>query len=414
MKILHISTSDSGGAANAGIRLHQGLLNARIDSKVLVFLKKKNVEGVYQFYENKHSNFVLDKYRFFKFAFYEGINRLHLLGRDKSFEIFTSPVSLIDIINHPLVQEADIIHLHWIAYFLDYPSFFKKLKNKKIVWTLHDMNPFTGGCHHARECTNYKKDCSNCPQLKGSISQNYANKNFNIKKNALSEINSINIVTPSNWLLEKSKSSSLFSKYHHKHIFNGINTEQFKLLDNNKAKRELGLPIDKTNFLFVSDLVENKEKGFDLLYKAINQINADNFILSVVGKTKLDLKNKKINYIGYVKGLDKMNLVYSAADAFVIPSLEDNLPNTVIESLLCGTPVIGFPTGGIPEMIIHQENGLIVEDKSSEALTSAISDFLLMEKNFDREEIRNNAIEKYSLDNQVKKYIEVYKNIPGI
>lgn len=411
MKILHISTSDTGGAANACVRLHQGLLNAGFDSKVLVFLKRRNIDGVFQFYEHKSSNLAVDKYRFFKFGFYEGINRLHILGRSKNYEIFTSPKSLIDIINHPLILDADIIHLHWVAYFLDYPSFFKKIKNKKLVWTLHDMNPFTGGCHYARDCSKYASNCSKCPQLLGSFSQNYAQHNLLIKKKSLKEIKNINIITPSNWLLQKSKSSYLFSKYNHYHIFNGIDTGQFKIMDLNKSKNKLGIPTDKINLLFVSDLIENKEKGFELLNKSINEIDNDNFILTLVGKTKLTFSNKKIKYLGYIKGIEKMNMVYSAADAFVIPSLEDNLPNTVIESLLCGTPVIGFPTGGIPEMIMHKENGLITKDKSSESLSSAIIDFLSKKNYFDREQIRTNSIENFGLKNQVKKYIELYEKI---
>lgn len=411
MKIIHISTSDTGGAANACIRLHQGLLKAGIDSKVLVFLKHRNLKGVNQFYENKSSNFLLDKIRYYKFGFYEGINRLRLLGRNKGFEIFTSPRSLIDVFNHPLVQEADIIHLHWVAYFLDYQNFFGKLKNKKIIWTMHDMNPFTGGCHYARECKKYQSDCSICPQLKGTLSQNYAQHNLNIKKTALDNTNNLQIVTPSNWLLEKSKSSSLFSKYEHTHIFNGIDTNRFTLLDKIKSKKELGLPVDKVNLLFVSDLIENKEKGFDFLSKAIEKINNKNYVLSLVGKTKLDFNKNVIKYLGYVKSVEKMNLVYSAADAFVIPSLEDNLPNTVIESLLCGTPVIGFPTGGIPEMIDNNKNGFICDNKSSEALTNTITKFLSRKNIFDSENIRKNAIEKFSLNKQVNKYIELYKKM---
>jgi glycosyltransferase involved in cell wall biosynthesis len=414
MKILHISTSDTGGAANACIRLHQGLLELGVDSKVLVFLKRRNIPEVYQFYENKSSNYILDKYRFFKFGFYEGINRLMLLNRVKGNEIFTYPKSLIPLHNHPLVQEADVIHLRWVSYFLNYSTFFKNVKDKKIVWTLSDMNPFTGGCHYALDCRKFQNDCTDCPQLQGSIWSDYSKFILDKKLKALKDVNNISVVSPSQWMMEESKSSRLFGRFTNYFIPNGIDTDEYKILDKIKVRDKLKLPRDRIIFLFVADSLDRRLKGFGILVNVLKKHfnNNKNILLLTIGsqKNKLEIEGVDIINLGYLSSEEKLNEAYSAADVFITPSLAESFGNTVLESMLCGTPVIGFPVGGVKEQIINGKNGILSRDITEDALAESINEFVNKKYIFESNKIREISEKNYNLRQYAEKYLEIYKS----
>ncbi|MFC2131955.1 glycosyltransferase, partial [Bacteroidota bacterium] len=222
----------------------------------------------------------------------------------------------------------------------------------------------------------------------------------------------LHIITPSKWLMDKSKESSLFSKYAQHHIPNGIDDRSLIHQDKIKARNKLGFPADKKILLFVSDWVEREGKGFTFLHEAQNLLNPDERpLLCVAGRTNLELAGKHFIKLGFVRDEKTMSQVYSACDAYVLPSLEDNLPNTIIESLLCGTPVIAFPVGGIPEMTEHGKNGILCSDTSADSLKTAISEFLSGKYEFNNQEIRKHAIDKYGLKNQAKKYCELYKSL---
>lgn len=404
MNILHISTSDFGGAGNAAIRLHLGLLNTNINSKFLTYYKKNNYPEVFDL--NQSNNKLQKNINFFKFGFWEGINRIKLLNRSNDFEIFTYPKSLLKIYKHQLINWADIIHLHWIAYFIDYPSFFTYIKNKPIVWTLHDMNPFTGGCHHARDCKNYLDNCKKCPQLKNTLTINYSNKIFNIKKKSYQDLN-LKVITPSNWLKICSEQSSLFKGFQHFHIRNGIDTKKYLFIEKNQARKKLNLNEHLKILLFIADWLERPAKGLKFLLKAIENLQINNILIILIGKSNNNYSSKKIKQVGFID-FENLALYYSASDSLIVPSLEDNLPNTIVESHLFGTPVIGFPVGGIPEMIEEYKTGIITDDTAAEALQKAIIHFFQNSEKFNSEYIRNKAIELYDINNQVKRYIDIY------
>jgi len=406
MKILHISTSDSGGAGSAAVRLHLGLLQKNVNSKFLTFYKKFNYPEVYSIDDNC-SKFQKN-INFFKFGFWEGINRLKLINRPKVFEIFTYPESLLRIHKHPLIEWADVIHLHWIAYLIDYPTFFKNIETKKIVWTLHDMNPFTGGCHHSRDCKNYQNDCKKCPQLKNTLFQNYSNNIWKIKYHSYQNLR-LKIITPSLWLKNCSEQSALFKNFEHYHLRNGIDTDKYKLIGKITARKKLNLNENAIIFLFIADWLERPAKGLSYLLNAINKIDSQNLQFILIGKSDNNYNSSLIKQLGFTT-FEQLSLYYSAADALIIPSIEDNLPNTIVEAQLFGTPVIGFPVGGIPEMIEVNKTGLITSDVSENSLLSTIIDFIKQKDKFNSEYIKNRAIELYDLDKQAKKYIEIYSS----
>ncbi|NJO90144.1 MAG: glycosyltransferase [Chloroflexia bacterium] len=319
-------------------------------------------------------------------------------------EIFSFAWTDFDITTHPFYKEADIINLHWIAGFLDYKSFFAK-NTKPVVWTLHDQNAFTGCCHYSMSCDKFIKICDYCPLLNNSN----VYKSHIVKIRALAKFNNLTIVSPSNWLKSISQKSSLFNRFPHHHIPYGLDMSVYKSFNKVFAREVFGIPEDKKVLLFVCDDLNNSRKGFALLLEALNKINNKDVLFYAVGYSGKDIPN--VNILGRINNDRLMALLYCAADAFVLPSLEDNLPNTMLESVSCGTPVIAFPNGGITEVIIHGNNGILAQNNTSKALAEAIQVFLNGDVLFDRDSIRASAIQLFAPEIQGKKYIELYKSI---
>ncbi|MDN5203112.1 glycosyltransferase [Fulvivirgaceae bacterium BMA10] len=412
MKILHVNTSDDGGAAQAAIRLHLDLLKKEIDSKFLCqVVNKPMFPGRVRLAKRAPG---LYERILLKIGIKQTLKEKRknvLQGRPSKFDIFTLSESESDITSSPAFQEADIIHLHWISMFLDYKSFFRKC-HKPIVWTFHDLNAFTGGCHYSGTCEGFKKDCKNCPQLEGTQDPNYANKVLSSKQGSLGAYKNVHVVTPSKWLSEVSMSSMVTGKFPHTVIPNGIDENTFQRRDRFFSRQLLGLPQDKKIILFVSQFLTIERKGFRLLVEAASHLDREDLVLCSIGVKFEEVNNIK-NHInlGTIHDQRIMSMAYSAADAFVIPSLEDNLPNTVIESLMCGTPVIGFPIGGIKEMIDDGKNGILCSEVSIEALQKAILEFIDLSNHFDHVSISNNAKSHYNIDLMSQRYMTLYDQI---
>jgi len=394
MKIIQINTLDSGGAFQAAYHLQEGLRNSHISSNFLVLHQNNNLKNVYPFLA-KQGLFAKIK----NSIEYRLIEKKHkkLLKNNPKTQ-FSFQDSSFKIHQHPLVKNSDLINLHWIANFLDYHSFFGKIK-KPVVWTLHDLNPFSGGFHYkSYENINYKL-------LDEKIQKQ--------KQQALKNFQNLNIVTPSKWLYQESKKSELFKNFSHHHIPYGLNTSVFKPYNKQEARDFFNLPQDKKIILFVADSLEDKRKGLQHLINALKILSSKNLFLITLGKGNVNIDSLAKKNLGFISELNKIAMAYSAADIFVIPSLEDNLPNTVLESLACGTPVVGFDVGGIPDMVRDKENGFLAELKNSDDLANKIK--LILENDTLRKQISESArkiIEKeYSLELQAKRYTDLYKSI---
>lgn len=420
MKILHISTYDTGGAANACLRLHRGLMQIKgVQSNVLVRYKKQNEKNTYcaesptqkklsritrrmgyklgLFPDPTKSKQEFDKEELLKLYFCDS-------------EIFTFPDSNIDITQHKLLQEADIVHLHWVANFLDYDSFFRKNK-KPIVWTLHDMAPFRGGLHYDKLITGIDQD--GYPSYRDLSKQEEVITEDLLahKLNALKGVKNMTIVAPSTWLKNESQKSALLGSYPHCVIRNGIDTSIFKVSDQSFARKVFNLPLGKTILLFVADSISNYRKGFALLLKAMEHIKNDNVIVCTVGSSANKSNSLQLLELGRIDDERLMAVAYASADAFIIPSIEDNLPNTMLESLACGTPVIGFPIGGIAEIVDNDKNGELAEEVSVTALKNAILKFLDYKLPVNNNAISKDAHEAFSLINQAGLYQKLYLEI---
>lgn len=307
-----------------------------------------------------------------------------------------------------MYQEAEIINLHWVANFLDYPTFFKR-NTKPIVWTLHDENPFTGGEHYKEEIIGMDDNGYPIYRTITKKEEQIFNKILEIKKRALENVKDLTIITPSQWLSNEAKNSELFKKFPVITIPYGIEENIFKPYDVQLIRRKFNLPINKKVVLFVAQQVTNFRKGFVFLLKAIEYLEREDIYLIAVGNSRN--LNGRIHGLGFINDDKIMSEIYSAADIFVLPSLIDNLPNTMLESIMCGTPVVAFPAGGIPEVIKTGVNGILAEQISAKALAEAINDALDNLHLFDSKKISSEAVTKFNLDVQAKKYIDLYKQI---
>ncbi len=278
--------------------------------------------------------------------------------KDKSIRFLFNPgVFGSDISKHPLIQQADIVHLHWVNFgFLSVDDIASLTRlNKPVFWTLHDMWAFTGGCHHSGSCEHFQQSCGDCKFLKNPNPTDLSHRMWEAKKTGFAEKN-LHIITCSDWLGNRARQSSILGGHSIKTIPNAIDTEFFS-----PNASSLGLDPNKKYVLFVAMRVNAPAKGFHLLKEALQYLDADTTELLIVGGELAEVLPLKAHNFGQVSDPAKMRDIYAAADVFVTPSLEENLPNTIMEAMACGTSCVGFEVGGIPEMIEHEVTGYVAQ-----------------------------------------------------
>lgn len=258
------------------------------------------------------------------------------------------------------LQQSDIIHMHWVVGMLDMQNMEDIVGSHPVVWTLHDMGPFTGGCHYSEGCTNYRDECRNCPLLEEG--ETFAHETWKARAEAYAKIETLHIVTPSQWLADCAAESSLFKGREIHVIPNALPVDRFVPTNKMVARRKLGLPLDARLIVFGADSLANTRKGGDILVESIRIMKeqglTENLEGVFFGNADLDI-DIPVHNMGYVTDLDRLSLIYAAADVFAFPSREDNAPQTVPEALLSGTPVVAFPVGNVPELIMHLETGFV-------------------------------------------------------
>ncbi|HLW08173.1 MAG TPA: glycosyltransferase, partial [Marinilabiliaceae bacterium] len=363
MRVVHINKSDlTGGAAVAASRIVSALRLMEVDATLLVAEKKSKNSWVESILHSRKDKIKLT----FNFLY----DILSFLPHEKNKRgrfAFSLARRGFNLSNHPSIKNADIIHLHWFNHgFLSLKGLKAILElGKPIVWTLHDMWSFTGGCHYSGGCTNFKQSCGQCPMLleprDNDLSALQHLRKMKMYKNA-----PLTFVTCSNWLGQLANSSSLAREIPIQTIHNPINTDLFAPASRIDARRKLGLPLDKMIILFGAANVLDPRKGMKLLIHALNELTQksyrDQIELVIFGKTPSDMEEQlpfPATLMHYVSKTDTLVNLYNAADLFVLPSLEDNLPNTVMESLACGTPIAAFRIGGVPEMVAHGTCGYL-------------------------------------------------------
>ena len=418
MKVLHISTSDiSGGAARAAFRLNKALNKLNVNSKMLVQSKAgddMNVESIAETKMQKGLAIIRPYYDMLPLKLYK--------NRQKA--PFSVARMGVNICNNKYAREADLINLHWIN------GGFLSLKNikelsylhKPIVWTLHDMWSFTGGCHYSSGCTKYNEKCGQCPILNSSKDRDLTRRIWENKNKFYKNLN-LTIVTCSNWLARCAKDSSLFNDLRGEVIPNSVDINIFKPIKKEIARDILNLPQSKYYILFgAMSATSDKRKGFSYLSKALNKLKSNyselknKIELIVFGASHSeDIEDLlfKTYFTGKLNDEYSLALCYSASDIFTAPSLEDNLPNTIMESLSCGTPVVAFEIGGIPDMIKHKQNGYLAEYKSVDDLAQGICWILEDKKrliDFGKK-ARQKVLDNYTYNIVGNKYLKLYKEL---
>jgi len=420
MKVVQVSTSDMGGAGIAAKRLHLALLNAGVPSKLLTLFNLGEKIKDHYLVNNNHKTSLLQKslsriesslrYRFP--SFYKNPAK-RLENKPEGYEHFSFPDSELQLQRNEHIHNADVVHLHWVADgMLNYAEFFRKV-NKPVVWTLHDMNPFTGGCHHSDGCLAFMTGCSDCIQVKGVPDERITERNLKLKDDALMSLNkeALTIITPSEWLSELSKKSRLFSRFKHYVIPNIVNENIFKPGKKTQLRQENGIVADAKVILFVANDVSNARKGIRELLQAINGTELDKLVICTVGRTlkETDIAIPVVQF-GFVSSDERMAEIYSMSNVFVLPSHAENFPNTIVEAFFCGVPVVASNVGGIPEQV-NGINGLMFEKGNVRELSKALKEVLNNQERYNPEVIRAEALLKYSTANIVKQHLEVYNKI---
>ncbi|PST84505.1 glycosyl transferase family 1 [Pedobacter yulinensis] len=427
MKIVHLNTYDgNGGAGRACLRLNAAL-NAHaadrkaafVQSKVLAYFKFGKDEEVGTFTASPLSRaraaaqILAERY----------------LSKSLSRSIKT-PFSLQwfgqSVIDHPEVRSADIIHLHWINHGFLTPRFIAQLARleKPIVWTFHDSNAFTGGCHVRYDCEHYLRSCGHCPILRFSGAKDQSHSTWLRKQRAYAKLD-FRIIAPSKWMHDSVRLSSLLGARQTSVIPNTLETQVFRPYVQQEAKSILNIPPEK--FVLMSGFMpskNDKHKGTPYLVDALRdlaarpEIDPSQFELVIFGnKNNADLPEFPFHttFLGTVNNDVHLAKCYSAADAFISPSLEDNLPNTVMESLSCGTPVIAFTTGGIPDMVTHGENGYLAPYRSSSGLADGLEWlYLHPDRQAIRKEARRSVLSRFSEAIIAARHLELYESLVNL
>ena len=283
------------------------------------------------------------------------------------------------------------------------------------------MWPFTGGCHYSGECDRYTQSCGVCPQLHSNQNWDISRWVWQRKNKAWKNLN-LTIITPSRWLADCAKNSSLFEDLRIEVIPYGLDTKKYKPLDKQFARNLLGLPVDKQIVFFgAMSATSDRRKGFHLLLPALQKLSQfqvwqDRLELAVFGASQpINPPNFgfRTHYLGRLNDDISLALVYSAADVFVAPSIQDNLPNTVMEALACGTPCVAFKIGGIPDMIEHEQNGYLAQPFDVEELATGIAWVLEDSERYHKlcDRAREKVEQEFTLEIQASKYLKLYNEI---
>ncbi len=417
MKVVLLNTSErKGGAAVAANRLLQSLSALPGMEATMLVRDKTTVDSKVVSVNTTACRRWRNKIRFAweRMVIYMANH----FDRSRLFEVSIANTGT-DLSRHPAVREADIIHLHWINQgFLSLRDL-RRLQDlgKPIVWTLHDLWPATGICHYPGDCPRYQTQCKQCPFLKRHPWP--AIDRLVFKRKSRLDFSHTTFVGCSRWISRMAgKSHLLQGAAGFRAISNPIDTLIFHPADRFAARHNFQLPADRKIVLFAAAKVSDTRKGIAYLIEACHLLDKQglkNFDIALLGGQPQDFSADfpcPIHSLGYLNHPDAIQAAYACADLFVIPSLEDNLPNTIMEALACGTPCVGFHTGGIPEMIDHLQNGYLARYKDARDLADGIAWVL---DHPEPESLSKACVDKvntcYRKEVVAKQYTELYQEL---
>lgn len=396
MKVLHITQTDSGGAGLCCLRIHQSLLDQGVESKVVVYNKTTDTPEVYQY--GSTLILFLDK-AISKALESIGIyatrrSKIKLMARVNKGAYYSSPVSPFDVSRCQLIKWADIIHLHWIGSYVDYPTFFKKI-SKPIIWTQHDENLFCGAAHFVRDVINDNNEEQSCLQLKRKV--------LNDKKN-------VSIVFLSHYMYQQFRSDPIVVNKRKVIINNSVDSSKFTIYNKKEMRKLYNIPQDKIVFAFLAYQLFDPRKGLRVLHDTLLQISKskDVLILAIGGNDDKRVISDLIKNVGRINNTEELSKLLSCADYFAMPSYQEAFAQSPLEAMACGLPVIAFPCSGTQELI-NESNGVLCSDFTQKALEEGIEQIL--SRNFDPLTIRKDVCTRFSPSVIVKQYISLYQEV---
>lgn len=405
ISVLHISTFDSlGGAGRSACRIHSSLKSCGVTSRMLVGWKYKqdtdigvvhDKRGLYLLDRLTHrmTNFLGLQYLFFPSSFLLPLHQWY------------SKANIIQLYNTHGGYFSHMV-LPWLS------------KSKPVIWRLSDMWPMTGHCAYAYECESWKTGCLSCPRLEEDppLRRDTANLLWRVKRLCYNN-SRLTIVAPSKWILKLAKESPLLNRFPMHLIPNSVDTSVFKETPREIARTKLQIPKDKKVILFCAHGrgLEDFRKGGSFLTRSLDRLSIQKsevtlLVLGTSSDTREVTYGFQVMHLGHIVNNDRMiALAYSAADVYVTPTLAENLPNAILESMACGTPVVAFKVGGIPEVVRHMETGYLAEPRDSRDLANGI-DVLLGNSNRFQMSLRcREMVEKeYALDIESRRFIQLY------
>ncbi len=420
MKIVHISTTDrNGGAALACWRTVEALNEIGLDAKILC-LDKSSAHPLSTSVLKTWVDKLRQQYR-------QYAERLRFAWQAKERKVwfqFSIGDQGIDISEHPLVQDADIIQLHWVHRgFISFEGLQKLLNlGKPVVWTIHDMWAFTGGCHYNGPCQKYRQKCHSCPFLANPQPDDLSAYIWTQKQQLYKSKIKLSIVSPSQWLMNLANKSALLARFPIIHIPNTIDMELYQSRSISAARAKLKLPPDKKLILFVAQNIGDVRKGFLYLLESLRILEQlskghfEQYELLIVGKAQdkiLEQIPMRYHWLGYQSDQQFIIDAYTACDVVALPSLEDNFPNIALEALACARPVVAFSTGGIPEIIKHKKHGYLANTGDVEAFAQGIQWTLEDEEQWSYLSLaaRKFAAENYNYTVTAAKWQQLYEQL---
>lgn len=402
---LQFSSESTGRAA---LRLHKAFLSKGIESTIISLKQVINDDET-----------IIQKGKAPKvIAWIDGKLQSYLLRNNiKRFGKFSYPIFGTNVSQMKEIKEADYIYIHWaLGGFLNLSNM-EQLAGlqKPIIFFMHDMWTITGGCHHSFTCEKYKSHCFDCQIFPKTKKNDLSFKGFEKKLKFYSKYTNLFFISPSKWLFDCAKQSALTRNKPIFYIPNLLDKTTFKSLDKKTAKQLFNIDPNEKVILFGAISIDNPYKGWVYLLQALknlsHELNYKNTSLLIFGSGyKKGISDKipfKTKFVGHLSDEYSTTLIYNAADVFIAPSLADNLPTTILESLNCGTAVVGFDVGGIPDMIKHKQNGYLAQYKDANDLSEGIK-FCLDNKikGYNLPEFESSAIvnKHFDLFNYIKSY----------
>lgn len=422
IKILSVCTSDSGGgAARAAYRIHQGVRELGIDSRMFVKNKSTHDENVLALDSFAPKNLFYQAFDWTRNKCKNKIQHYRWNQYPQRDKVYMSDLRSEAL--HGVFQKLDydVLHLHWINQ--RFIPLSRLPKDKPIIWTLHDSWPFCGVCHYFFECERYKKQCGCCPFLHSDKTDDLSHRVWSQKAEVYKDLN-LHVVTPSHWLADCARQSSLFGRFPVMVIPNCLDVNVYHPLDekeisprwrNFQEKR-----LEKPLVLYgAMNAATDKRKGFANLLSALQILDqrghGNDFELIVFGANESELGmnvNIPIHYVGYVSDTAELVSLYNLASVMVVPSLTENLSCAIMESLSCGTPVVAFNIGGNGDMIGHLQNGYLATERDDGDLAKGILWCLMQgRENVLSENARKKVVSTYTPEIVCKQYVDLYESL---